>query len=55
MAATFQPAERVEIDNYIAQARQMMEAEAFHTAWQTGREMSFEQALAYAFAAGEEM
>ncbi|KPK09736.1 MAG: hypothetical protein AMJ56_10015 [Anaerolineae bacterium SG8_19] len=55
MAATLQPADRVEIDNYIAQVRQMMEAEAFDTAWQTGREMSFEQALAYAFAAGEEM
>ena len=53
MAVTFQPADRVEIDNYIAQVRQMMDLEAFNAAWQTGREMSFEQALAYAFAVGE--
>jgi hypothetical protein len=55
MAVTFQPADRVEIDNYIAQVRQMMDPEAFDAAWQTGREMSFEQALAYAFAVGGEM
>jgi predicted ATPase/serine/threonine protein kinase len=55
MAVTFQPADRVEIDNYIAQVRQMMDPEAFNTALQTGREMSFEQALAYAFAVGGEM
>lgn len=55
MAVTLQPADRVEIDNYIAQVRQMMDLETFDTAWHTGREMSFDQALAFAFAAGEEM
>ena len=54
MAITLQPADRVEIDAYIVQVRQMLDEEAFDAAWQKGRAMSVEQALALAFSAGEE-
>ncbi len=49
MAVTLQPADRVEIDNYTAKIREMLEPEAFDKAWQKGRSLSTTQALAYAF------
>ena len=55
MAVTLQPADRVEIDEYIAQTRQILGPEAFDAAWHSGRSMSTEQAVAYALAlAGED-
>lgn len=48
MAITLQPADRVEIDEYTAQTRQMLGPEAFDTAWHSGRSMSTEQAVVYA-------
>jgi tetratricopeptide (TPR) repeat protein len=50
MAVTLQPADRVEIDRYIAKARQMLGATTFDAAWRAGRAMSTEQAVAYALA-----
>ena len=50
MAVTLQPADRVEIDRYIAETRQMLGAAAFDVAWHAGRAMSTEQAVAYALA-----
>jgi tetratricopeptide (TPR) repeat protein len=54
MAVTLQPADRVEIDDYIAQVCQLLETAAFDAAWHKGRLMSFELALAYALKAGED-
>jgi len=53
MAVTLQPADRVEIDDYIAHVRQLLGPSTFDAAWQTGRVLTFEQALAFAFDAGK--
>lgn len=52
MSVTLQPADRVEIDNYIAQTRNILGPEAFAADWKAGHEMTLEQSLAYAFSAG---
>jgi hypothetical protein len=54
MTVTLQAADRVEIDAYNAQARQILGETAFDLAWQLGKEMSLEQSLAYVFSAGDE-
>jgi tetratricopeptide (TPR) repeat protein len=54
MAVTLQPADRVEIDGYINQVCQLLDAGIFDAAWHRGRVMTFEQALAYALEAGED-
>jgi predicted ATPase len=48
MAVTLQPADRVEIDSYIDQARQLLDEKAFSAAWQRGRSMTIDQAVTYA-------
>ncbi len=54
MAVTLQPADRQEIDDYKAHTRQILEAEAFDNSWHGGKAMSIEQAIAYAFAVGND-
>jgi predicted ATPase/serine/threonine protein kinase len=50
MAVTLQPADRIEIDRYLTETRQTLGAMTFDAAWHTGREMSTEEALAFALA-----
>jgi hypothetical protein len=42
-----QPQDQVEIDRYIAATRQQLDEKIFKKAWNEGRAMSLEQAMAY--------
>jgi ATP/maltotriose-dependent transcriptional regulator MalT len=48
MSVSLQPADQVKIDRYISIAHEQLDGEEFKTAWAEGRQMSFEQAIAYA-------
>lgn len=50
MNVALQPADQVEIDGYVASARTQLGQAEFEMAWGTGRQMSFEQAVAFALA-----
>jgi len=49
MAVTLQPADRVEIEKYELQARQLLGDEHFMVTWQLGQKMSLEEVLSFAF------
>lgn len=48
LAIPYQPADRMEIDQYVSQVRQQMGNEAFQAAWSVGQAMTFDEAVAYA-------
>jgi tetratricopeptide (TPR) repeat protein len=54
MSVSLQPADKVEIDGYVVTARQQLTKEVFEACWAEGRQMSFEQAIAYAVEADAE-
>ncbi|MGB3713316.1 MAG: protein kinase [Candidatus Promineifilaceae bacterium] len=55
MAVTLQPADRVEIESYIDQTRQLLDEKAFDAAWHRGWSMTTDQALAYALSLAEDL
>jgi predicted ATPase/DNA-binding CsgD family transcriptional regulator len=48
MGIVHQLVDQVEIDRYLADVREQLDEEAFHAAWEEGRAMSLEKAVAYA-------
>jgi tetratricopeptide (TPR) repeat protein len=48
MGVTQQLVDQVEIDGYLADAREQLDEAAFQAAWEEGRAMSLEEAVAYA-------
>jgi non-specific serine/threonine protein kinase len=54
MAVTLQPADRVEIDTYINQARQLLDERTFDAALKKGWSMTTEQAIDYAISLAED-
>jgi non-specific serine/threonine protein kinase len=49
MAIPQQPADQMEIESYLNEARASLNAEDFQEAWSTGQAMSMEEAVAFAF------
>lgn len=48
MSVNLQPADRVEIDGYIAIVRRQLDPDQFQQTWAEGRNMTFEEAIRYA-------
>jgi tetratricopeptide (TPR) repeat protein len=48
LAIPYQPADRMEIDQYVSQVRLQVGDEAFRAAWSVGQAMTFDEAVAYA-------
>lgn len=48
LTLTFDPADEAEYERYLALARQQLDEDTFNTAWNEGRAMNLEQAIAYA-------
>lgn len=54
MSVGLQPADQVEIDQYIALVREQLGEAQFRQTWAAGRQMTFEQAVAFACSSGQE-
>ena len=48
MSAKLQPADKIEVDDYLVAIREQLDDEAFHNALEEGRSMTFEQAVTFA-------
>jgi hypothetical protein len=48
MGATFQPADKSEIDGYLVAIREQLDEESFENAMAEGRSLTFEQAVSFA-------
>jgi non-specific serine/threonine protein kinase len=53
MGVAQQPVDQVEIDRYLADAREQLDEAAFQAAWEEGRAMSLEEAVGYALGRDE--
>jgi len=48
MGAKLQPADQIEIDDYLVAIREQLDEETFESAVAEGRDMTFEQAVSFA-------